>query len=504
MADTQVETLEAKGLIRVAAYRPELEYLFRHWLVQDAAYGSLLKQERRDLHHQVGEALESLYPERRAELAGLLAMHFAQAGETAKAVEYYLADARYALDRNAIREAYAAAVAAAGILPPVAEDEDEALRRTRVEVAILRARSGFTFRPSADLVADLDAIIPTAEGLGDPKLLADLHLYRALVLIEHGELAGDEAVKSSLERLNELSAELEDPSLAAFPIAALAMYTIHTGPIREGVLALETAIPLMERRRDFIGAAFARGWLAIGYSELGEFDRAAESVKAAKEAAADGDLIAQLDAQIAEAIFRSARGELDETVPIARACIDRSEETGATACALVSSFVLADVQHRRGSFPEAKRAIEFGLGLTSGVGGGGWGPTLEALHRANAVSMGDVAADRGWDEAIAEMRRGGNHLGEAGILWKRAEATASRGHWDAAIDDYVAAATIFEAQGARPNLARVLRAWGETLREAGRADEADEPLRRALSLFEEMGLEREAVEVGTELAAASA
>ena len=44
--------------------RPELEYLFRHALVQDAAYGSLLKQERRELHGQVGEALEELYPER--------------------------------------------------------------------------------------------------------------------------------------------------------------------------------------------------------------------------------------------------------------------------------------------------------------------------------------------------------------------------------------------------------------------------------------------------------
>ena len=62
MPDTQIETLEAKGLIRVASHRPELEYLFRHWLVQDAAYGSLLKQERRDLHRQVGEALETLYP----------------------------------------------------------------------------------------------------------------------------------------------------------------------------------------------------------------------------------------------------------------------------------------------------------------------------------------------------------------------------------------------------------------------------------------------------------
>ena len=67
--NTQVDALEAKGLIRLAAIRPELEYLFRHGLVQDAAYESLLKQERRELHGQVGEALEELYPERAGELA---------------------------------------------------------------------------------------------------------------------------------------------------------------------------------------------------------------------------------------------------------------------------------------------------------------------------------------------------------------------------------------------------------------------------------------------------
>ena len=86
-SESQVATLEAKGLIRLATVQPEIEYLFRHALVQDAAYGSLLKQERKGLHAQVGEALEDLYPERREELAAVLAMHFEQAGETDKAID---------------------------------------------------------------------------------------------------------------------------------------------------------------------------------------------------------------------------------------------------------------------------------------------------------------------------------------------------------------------------------------------------------------------------------
>lgn len=180
--EAQLDTLEAKGLIRLAASRPDLEYLFRHWLVQDAAYGSLLKQERRELHRLVGEALETLYPERGNELAGVLAIHFSEAGDREKAVRYLVAAGRFALDRNAIAEAYSAFDRAATLLPPATETEDEGLRRRRVEIELGRGRAGWTFRPTEDVIGDLEAILPAAERLGDLELLAPLHL----ALASHG------------------------------------------------------------------------------------------------------------------------------------------------------------------------------------------------------------------------------------------------------------------------------------------------------------------------------
>ncbi|TME86455.1 MAG: hypothetical protein E6I44_13285, partial [Chloroflexi bacterium] len=63
----ELGTLEASGLVEIAALQPELEYLFRHALVQDAAYGSLLKQDRRTLHRAAAETLLALYPERKSE-----------------------------------------------------------------------------------------------------------------------------------------------------------------------------------------------------------------------------------------------------------------------------------------------------------------------------------------------------------------------------------------------------------------------------------------------------
>ncbi|HMA37170.1 MAG TPA: hypothetical protein VKY74_22130 [Chloroflexia bacterium] len=73
--------LATVGLVQRAAASLDLEYLFRHGLIQDAAYSSLLRRQRRRYHQQVGEALEALHPDRLDELAPLLAQHFAAAGQ---------------------------------------------------------------------------------------------------------------------------------------------------------------------------------------------------------------------------------------------------------------------------------------------------------------------------------------------------------------------------------------------------------------------------------------
>ena len=49
---------------------PDLAYTFKHALTHEMAYGSLLRETRRMLHRRVGEAIEAIYPDRLAELAG--------------------------------------------------------------------------------------------------------------------------------------------------------------------------------------------------------------------------------------------------------------------------------------------------------------------------------------------------------------------------------------------------------------------------------------------------
>jgi hypothetical protein len=507
MTDVQLDTLEAKGLIRLVAVRPELEYLFRHALVQDAAYGSLLKQERKQLHGLVGGALEELFPDRREELAPVLAMHYEQAGEIDRAIDYLVEAGSRARAKNAILEAYTAFDHAAELsatieaTPDAADDDAESRgrRRRAVEIAIGRAETGFSFKQMDASFGELEAIVPAAEALGDLEQLGRLHTLIALGRLQAGQPADSPIVARSLHRIDEVGEALDDPYLRATPQALLGMSQVFGGPVREGVERLEQSLPVLEHGPNTVGAAFARGALAMGYATLGRFAEADVAAAHARELAEKGDLVAQLDGLIAESMVRSAEGQLDRAIPIASECVRRAQETGASACVLASSWVLGDVFHRQGRFEEARDVLRLGTDIASVVDRRTWRPTLQAWLSSAAAALGEVdEADLA--EALAMVRESHNVLGEAGILGKRGEALAVRGQLEAALADFAASAAILEAEDARPNLARVLRSWGMALRTAGRGGEGEPLLRRSLALFEELGLAREAGEVRTILA----
>jgi len=89
METRHLETLEDKGLIRIASIEPELEYLFRHALVHDATYHSILRHDRKRLHRSVAEALKLIHTDRLDEIAPILARHY-QLGELWESAFTYL------------------------------------------------------------------------------------------------------------------------------------------------------------------------------------------------------------------------------------------------------------------------------------------------------------------------------------------------------------------------------------------------------------------------------
>jgi hypothetical protein len=80
--------LKQAELIREKQRLPELEYIFKHALVQEATYGSILTENRRGIHRRVAQAIELLFPDRLDEFASLLAHHYTCAEDWEKAQAY--------------------------------------------------------------------------------------------------------------------------------------------------------------------------------------------------------------------------------------------------------------------------------------------------------------------------------------------------------------------------------------------------------------------------------
>ena len=115
--DRRLKTLLRAELIQEAARIPEVEYRFRNPLTQETAYQTILVKRRRELHRQVAEAFEALYPDRLVELTPRLSYHYREAQIADRALKYLVlaADAAYRL--YAITEAlrnYGEALALAG------------------------------------------------------------------------------------------------------------------------------------------------------------------------------------------------------------------------------------------------------------------------------------------------------------------------------------------------------------------------------------------------------
>ena len=88
--DAQLLELQQVEMITAQRGKPELEYNFKHALVQEVVYASLTLQKRKELHHHVGRAMEELYAERLDEFYVLLAYHYAQSETWEKAQHYLL------------------------------------------------------------------------------------------------------------------------------------------------------------------------------------------------------------------------------------------------------------------------------------------------------------------------------------------------------------------------------------------------------------------------------
>jgi predicted ATPase len=102
-----LERLVQAGLLSRQGVPPQASYLFKHALVQDAAYGTLLREPRRALHARIAEAIEGQFAETAESRPEILAHHCTEAGLIEKAAGLWGKAGQWSLDRSALAEAAA-------------------------------------------------------------------------------------------------------------------------------------------------------------------------------------------------------------------------------------------------------------------------------------------------------------------------------------------------------------------------------------------------------------
>jgi tetratricopeptide (TPR) repeat protein len=182
-----LDRLIAAGLLFRRGVPPHATYLFKHTLVQDVAYDTLLREPRRVLHTRIAESLESNFPEIADSQPELLARHFTDAGLLEKAVGLWSKAGKRSLERSALLEAtehFTQALNQIARLPAT-----PALRREQInlQVALITPLIHVKGYAAPEVKAATDRahlLIEQAEALGeqpeDPLLLFSV-LYGAWV-----------------------------------------------------------------------------------------------------------------------------------------------------------------------------------------------------------------------------------------------------------------------------------------------------------------------------------
>ena len=181
-----LERLVAAGLLFRQSAPPHASYLFKHALVQDAAYGTLLREPRRVLHARIAETLESRFPEIAERQPELLARHCAEAGQIEKAADLWAKAGQRSLARSVARRSSGAArprprpnrhpTRHAGVAPHADQapgrTDNPAAPRQRLQRARNEGRHGAgTFADGAGCSARRACRRPAAVVLGPLRLL---------------------------------------------------------------------------------------------------------------------------------------------------------------------------------------------------------------------------------------------------------------------------------------------------------------------------------------------
>jgi predicted ATPase len=496
-----LDRLIAAGLLFRQGVPPHATYLFKHALVQDAAYGTLLREPRRALHSRIAEILESQFGEIAERQPELLARHCTEAGLIEKAAGLWGKAGQRSLERSALVEAaeqLTRALAQIATLPAT-----PALRREEIKLQVALITpfihvKGYAAPETKAAAERARLLIEQAEAIGeapdDPLLLFSV-LYGFWVA---------NIVAFSGDAVRQLAAqflELAEKQGTAVPLMVghrlMGTSLLFTGDIAQGRAHFDRAIalydpaehrPLATRFGQDVGVSILsqRSWALwmLGYPEAALAD-ADHALKDARDIGQAATLMFALSfTKVTPFLcgnYAAAKARSDELIAVA-------DEKGTLLWRAYGMALQGCVLALTGRASDAVQIITSGIGALRSTGSTQWTP-FWLVHLTSAHTE-LVQFDDAWRcigeamtavETTKETWFGAETYriaGEIALLSPERDATKAEGYFERAL-------AVARAQQAKSWELRAAMSMARLWRDQGKRDAARELLAPVYGWFTE-------------------
>ena len=321
-------TLVAAELLYQRGQPPRSVYTFKHALVQEAAYESVLQRVRRQTHQRIVQVLEAQFPETVVTEPELLAYHARRGELWDQAVTYFWQAGEQALTRSAHREAVAAFAQALGAVQHLPESRDTLAQGIDLRLALRNAL--WPLGELGQILVHLQEAQGLAETLGDLYRLGWVMAYLAAHFAQICEL--DQALASG-QRALAIAADLGDVSLTVTAQHYLGNVCRSLGDYRQAIEFLQKNVACLhgELRQERFGlhalpAVSSRYSLVFCLAECGAFTEGRAPAEEGVQIAETADHpYSRVLAYYAVGFRALCQGNLPQVLPVLERALDLAQ-----------------------------------------------------------------------------------------------------------------------------------------------------------------------------------
>jgi class 3 adenylate cyclase/predicted ATPase len=406
---------------------PRSRYIFKHALIQDAAYQSLLKRTRQQYHRNVAELLEERFPETVEAQPELLAHHYTEAADPARAVAFWQRAGERARAQFANWEAMGHLSRGIAVLEQLTDDDERRRKELALQLSLGHATSVARGKGGREVEMAYERARTLCQQLGDAADLvpALFGLWRFYLVNRPLGDALDLAMQ--LLRLAD-----EQSNAVNYVIAHYAVGVTHMvmGHLAEGEADLERAVTEYapeQRRADVYHAAQDPGTACLVYSAMGKWllgypdrarERMRESVSRAEELA---DAVSLGHALCFSTIVTEMCGDDGETEVMAEREIALATEKGFSAWIAFGRVSRSWVAFKSGQEASALEELRNSIVLRMDLGMEYFVPFFMTLLAQAYWRVGQV------DEGLKTLGRAQAVIGVRSERWWEADVHRLRG-----------------------------------------------------------------------------